>query len=130
VPFGKNLNYPNGPWRYASKQRFDADREMAMTSGGEPAEIEKRMVVEYGITLDRVWLPLAMLRRLSTHGPWDNPFTEASADQERVLLAHSLAERHNQAGLHRAPGLRDFLDAIPYEPTVSIDKVVDDGAQP
>jgi hypothetical protein len=104
--------------------------EIAMTSGGEPAEIEKRMVVEYGITLDRVWLPLAMLRRLSTHGPWDNPFTEASADQERVLLAHSLAEPHNQAGLHRAPGLRDFLDAIPYEPTVSIDKVVDDGAQP
>ena len=101
-----------------------------MTSGGESAEIEKRMVVEYGITLDRVWLPLAMLRRLSTHGPWDNPFTEASADQERVLLARAQAERHNQAGLHRAPGLRDFLDAIPYEPPVSIDKVVDDGAQP
>jgi hypothetical protein len=98
--------------------------------GGEPVEIEKRMVVEYGITLDRVWLPLAMLRRLSAHGPWDNPFTEASADQERVLLAHSLAERHNQAGLHRAPGLRDFLDAIPYEPTVSIEKVAGDGSQP
>jgi hypothetical protein len=76
---------------------------MAMTSGGEPAQIEKRMVVEYGITLDGVWLPLAMLRRLGTHGPWDNPFTEASADQESVLLA--------------------FLDAIPYEPTVPIDKV-------
>ena len=101
-----------------------------MTSGGEPAEIEKRMVVEYGITLDGVWLPLAMLRRLSTHGPWDNPFTEASADQERVLLSHSLAERHNQAGLHRALGLRDFLDAIPYEPTVSIEKVGRDGSQP
>jgi hypothetical protein len=101
-----------------------------MTSGGEPAPIEKRMVVEYGITLDGVWLPLAMLRRLSAHGPWDKPFTEASADQERVLLAHALAERHNQVGLHRAPGLRDFLDAIPYEPTVSIERVADDGSHP
>jgi hypothetical protein len=100
---------------------------MAMTSGDEPGAIEQRMVVEYGITLDGVWLPLAMLRRLATHGPWDKPLTEASADQERVLLAHSLAERHNQAGLHRGLGLRDFLDAVPYEPTVSFDKITGDG---
>ena len=98
-----------------------------MTSDDEPAQIEKRMVVEYGITLDGVWLPLAMLRRLATHGPWDKPFTEASADQERVLLAHSLAERHNQAGLHRGIGLRGFLDAIPYEPTVPFEKITGDG---
>jgi hypothetical protein len=103
---------------------------MAMTSGEEPAQIEKRMVVEYGVTLDGVWLPLAMLRRLSTRGPWDQPFTEASADQERVLLAHSLAERHNQTGLHRGLGLRGFLDAIPYEPTAPIDKVAGDGRHP
>jgi hypothetical protein len=105
-------------------------REMAMTSADEPGQIEKRMVVEYGITLDGIWLPLAMLRRLSTHGPWDTPFTEASADQVRVLLAHSLAERHNQAGLHRGLGLRGFLDAIPYEPTVAFDKITGDGHQP
>jgi hypothetical protein len=98
-----------------------------MMSGGEIAKIEKRMVVEYGITLDGVWLPLAMLRRLAAHGPWDQAFTEASADQERVLLAHSLAERHNQAGLHRGVGLRDFLDAIPYEPTVPFEKVTGEG---
>ncbi len=96
-----------------------------MMSEAEPGRIEKRMVVEYGITLDGVWLPLPMLRRLATHGPWDKPFTEASADEERVLLAHSLAERHNQAGLHRGLGLRGFLDAIPYEPTVSFDKIKD-----
>jgi hypothetical protein len=103
---------------------------MAMMSDGEPVQIEKRMVVEYGIMLDGVWLPLAMLRRLATHGPWDKPFSDASADQERVLLAHSLAERHNQAGLHRGLGLRGFLDAIPYEPTVPFDKVTGDGHQP
>ena len=101
-----------------------------MTSGGEPAQIEKRMVVEYGITLDGVWLPLAMLRRLGTHGPWDKQFIEASADQQRVLLAHSLAEPHNQAGLHRGMGLRGFLDAIPYEPTESFEKATGDGHHP
>jgi hypothetical protein len=97
--------------------------EIAMVSSGEPGKIEKRMVVEYGITLDGVWLPLAMLRRLRTHGPWDAPFTEATADQERVLLLHALAERHNQVGLHRGTGLTDFLDAIPFEPTVSFGKI-------
>ena len=94
-----------------------------MVSSGEPGKIEKRMVVEYGITLDGVWLPLAMLRRLRAHGPWDAPFTEATADQERVLLLHALAERHNQVGLHRGTGLTDFLDAIPFEPTVSFGKI-------
>ena len=49
------------------------------------------MVVEYGINLDGVRLPLAMLRRLRAHSPWDAPFTEAT-DQERVLLLYALAE--------------------------------------
>jgi hypothetical protein len=90
---------------------------------GEAGKIEKRMVVEYGITLDGVWLPLAMLRRLGSHGPWDRPFTEATADQERVLLAHALAEKHNQAGLHRGTSLPDLLDAIPFQPTVPFEKI-------
>ncbi len=95
-----------------------------MTSGGDEtsalrgAAVGKRMVVEYGVELDGVWLPLAMLRRLATHGPWDRPFTEATSDQERVLVTHSLADRHNQNGLHRGTGLSGFLDAIPFEPTV------------
>jgi hypothetical protein len=68
-------------------------------------------------------MPLAMLRRLDTRGPWDSPFTEATADQERVLLAHALAEKHNQAGLHRGISLPDLLDAIPFQPTVPIEKI-------
>jgi hypothetical protein len=83
-----------------------------------PGPLRTRVVVEYGVELDGVWLPIAMLRRLGAHGPWDKPFTEATADQERVLVAHSLAERHNQKGLHRGMGLTGFLDAIPFEPTV------------
>ena len=98
-----------------------------MDSSGEPGKLEKRMVVEYGISLDGVWLPLPMLRRLRAHGPWDAPFTEATGDQERVLLMHALAERHNQVGLHRGTGLTGFLDAIPYEPTVAFPKLPADG---
>ena len=40
-----------------------------------------------------------------------------------MLLTHALAERHNQAGLHRGIGLPDLLDAIPFEPTVPFGKV-------
>lgn len=100
-----------------------------MASSGETGKIsdtvtiEKRMVVEYGIALDGVWLPLALLRRLGAHGPWDAPFTEATTDQERVLISHALAERHNQAGLHRGAGLPAFVDAIPFEPTEPFEKI-------
>jgi len=96
----------------------------------EGRTLQQRMVVEYGVTLDRVWLPLDMLRRLRTHGPWDAPLIETNADQERVLLAHGLAERHNQAGLHRGLGLTGFLDAIPFEPTVALPKIPGDQVSP
>jgi hypothetical protein len=88
---------------------------------GAEVEVKKRMVVEYGVELDGVWLPIAMLRRLTTHGPWDRPFTEASGDQERVMLRHSLADKHNQQGVHRGAQLGAFLDAIPFEPTVPLE---------
>jgi hypothetical protein len=98
-------------------------RDEQVPDGG--VEVRKRMVVEYGVELDGVWLPIAMLRRLATHGPWDRPFTEATADQERVLVVHSLAERHNKSGLHRGLGLSGFLDAIPFEPTTPFPAVPD-----
>lgn len=89
--------------------------------------VETRMVVEYGITLDGVWLPLALLRRLAEHGPWSPPYTEATADQERVLISHALAERHNGAGLDRGPGLTGFVAAIPFEPTAPLERAHDAG---
>ncbi|HWG65109.1 MAG TPA: hypothetical protein VG253_25780 [Streptosporangiaceae bacterium] len=84
--------------------------------------VEKRMVVEYGIELDGVWLPFAMLRRLDEHGPWTPPFTEATADQARVLLAHGLADSQND-GLIRGAGLRNFVDALPFEATMPLQKL-------
>ncbi|MGP7999245.1 MAG: hypothetical protein ACLPKI_18310 [Streptosporangiaceae bacterium] len=91
---------------------------------GPAIAVETRMVVEYGITLDGVWLPLALLRRLEGHGPWSAPFTEATTDQERVLVQHGLAEQHNRAGLHRGNGLPGFLAAVPFEPTAPLEKLV------
>ena len=85
-------------------------------------KIEQRLVVEYGIELDGVWLPLDMLRRLDEHGPWSQPFTEATADQAEVLIAHGLAQQHN-AGLSRGSGLRNFVDAFPFEPTMPFSKL-------
>jgi hypothetical protein len=85
-------------------------------------KIEQRLVVEYGIDLDGVWLPLAMLRRLDEHGPWSTPFTEATTDQATVLVAHGLAQRQN-SGLTRGSGLRNFVDAFPFEPTMPFSKV-------
>ena len=121
---GVGCRGPQGDnWEKGDRGTHDAGMETTMVSGDEGRKIEQRMVVEYGVTLDGVWLPLAMLRRLTAHGPWDPPFTEATTDQERVLLLHALAERHNRAGLHRGMGLTDFLDAIPYEPTVSFAKM-------
>jgi len=85
-------------------------------------ELQKRMVVEYGVEVDGVWLPLAMLRRLEEHGPWNVPFTEASDEQARVLTAHGLAERHN-TGLARGNALRNFVEALPFAPTESFESI-------
>lgn len=85
-------------------------------------ELQKRMVVEYGVELDGVWLPFAMLRRLDEHGPWNVPFTEAAADQAEVLIAHGLAARHNN-GLCRGGALRNFVDALPFAPTESFETI-------
>jgi len=63
-----------------------------------------------------------MLRRLDQHGPWSTPFTEATRDQANVLVAHGLAEPHN-TGLRRGNGLRNFVDASPFELTMPFKKV-------
>jgi hypothetical protein len=67
-----------------------------------------------------------MLRRLDQHGPWTTPFTEATTDQANVLVAHGLAERHN-TGLRRGNGLRNFVDATPFEPTTPFHKIATSG---
>jgi hypothetical protein len=94
---------------------------------GKRPGIESRLVVEYGIELDGIWLPFAMLRRLDQHGPWSTPFTEATADQANVLVSHGLAEPHN-TGLRRGNGLRNFVDASPFEPTTPFRKIRADGS--
>lgn len=80
-------------------------------------KLEKRMVPEYGITIDGVWLPLEMLGRLNDQHRYDSEyggaFTEASPEQERVLLAHNLAVKEIRGGLHSSDtGLDALLKAI------------------
>jgi hypothetical protein len=40
-------------------------------------------------------------------------------------VAHSLADWHNQNGLHRGTGLSDYIDAMPFVPTVPSPAVPD-----
>jgi hypothetical protein len=104
-----------GTWPCAATPRLVAVEVIAI-------EIQQRMVIEYGIELDGVWLPLGMLRRLDEHGPWNVPFTEATSEQVKVLMANGLAERHN-TGLARGCGLRNFIDALPFAPTDAFSKI-------
>ena len=116
-----------GPASVTAENADEADLETAMVSSGESGKIEKRMVVEYGINRNGVWLPLAMLRRLRTHGTRDAPFTEASTDQERVLLCTPSPSGITRPAWTPGTGLTGFLDAIPYEPTVSFPKLPAEG---
>jgi hypothetical protein len=82
-------------------------------------KIEKRMVPQYGVTLDGVWLPYELLERLSEQRRYDSDFGEAfidaDRDQERVLLAHNLAVRETRGGLHSSDtDLKEFLASIEW----------------
>jgi hypothetical protein len=81
--------------------------------------IETKMVPEYGVTLDGVWLPYNMLARLLEQhryqSEWGDAFIGATREQERVLLAHNLAVKETRGGLHSSgTGLRQFMDAIEW----------------
>ena len=77
----RRLPRPQGDnWGKGDRGTHDAGMETTMVSGDEGRKVEQRMVVEYGVTLNGVWLPLAMLRRLTAHGPW----TRRSLRQPRI----------------------------------------------
>lgn len=82
-------------------------------------KIEKKMVPEYGITLDGVWIPYEMLEELQEQGQYDSQFGNAyirpDRDQRRVLVARGLAEEETKGGLHKGPLLQDMIDDIEFE---------------
>lgn len=79
---------------------------------------EKRLVPEWGVELDGVWLPANLLKRLSEQGIWDSQagdaFIEANRDQERVLLARRLAEKETKGGLHAGPYMEKFWRELEF----------------
>lgn len=81
-------------------------------------QIEKRMVPQYGITLDGVWIPYSMLEELEEQGPWDSQFGSAyiapGRDQARVLEENGLAVRETKGGLHRGGKLKGFMKDIEW----------------
>jgi hypothetical protein len=81
-------------------------------------KIEQRMVPEWGITLDGIWIPYDILEDLSEQDVYDSQFGPAyitpDRDQRRVLVAHGLAVEETRGGLHRGLGLQAFIDAIEW----------------
>jgi len=87
--------------------------EAAMSQGEVQApgatHVKQRLVVEYGLELDGVWLPIAMLRRLGAHGPWDRPLTtvtsrlEARADQLPAMATQPPRIPDNERAQLRLP---------------------------
>jgi hypothetical protein len=94
--------------------------ETGAVAGPGPADgsprIETRMIPEQGVTLDGVWVPLALLGELEEQGPWDSQqwdaFIGLSTDQQRVLIARGLAVKETKGGCHRGPALKAFTDSL------------------
>jgi hypothetical protein len=82
-------------------------------------KIEKRMVPEYGVTLDGVWLPYNMLEELESQAPlmsdFGNAFISPDREQGAVLIAQGLAVRETRGGYRRGEKLRQFLQGIEWE---------------
>ncbi len=79
---------------------------------------QKRLVPEWGVELDGVWFPAALLEELSEQGRYDSQagsaFIAAGRDQEKVLLARGLAEKETKGGLHAGPAMPGFWDALEF----------------
>ena len=104
-----------------------AGLETAMVSSGKPGKLEHRMVVEYGINLDGVLAAAGDAQAAAGARSLGRAVHRGHRRAGAGTPHHALAERHNQAGLHRGTGLTGFLDAIPYEPTVSFPKLPAEG---
>lgn len=82
-------------------------------------KVEKRMVPEYGVTIDGVWFSCELLGCLSEQkrydSEWGSAFIEASTEQEKVLLARNLAVKETRGGLHSSDtGLEQFLHDLEW----------------
>lgn len=86
-------------------------------------KIEKRMVPEFGVEIDGVWIPYDMLEELQEQGPWDsqsgNAYIRPDSDQERVLIARHLAISETKGGLHRGPELAAFMKSISWDEEIA-----------
>jgi hypothetical protein len=80
-------------------------------------KIEKKMVPEYGITLDGVWIPYDTLENLAEQGPYTSQFGVAltlQRDEGRVLEEHDLAARETRGGYHGTDKLKKFLQDVTW----------------
>lgn len=77
---------------------------------------ERRMIPEWGVTLDGVWIPYSVLTAVNEQ---EELAGGISPQQEKVLLRHNLASPAKVPGwLNPGPALQEFIDAIEF-PTLA-----------
>lgn len=81
-------------------------------------KIQVRMMPQYGIWLDEVWVTYDFLEELQEQSPLQSDFGFAllapTPHVERVLASRNLLVRETRGGVHRGPALEAFMDALEF----------------
>jgi hypothetical protein len=81
-------------------------------------KIQMRMMPEYGIWMDEVWVTYAFLEELREQSPLQSDFgfvlLAPNLHVERVLAVRNLLVRETRGGVHRGPALEAFMEALEF----------------
>lgn len=81
-------------------------------------KITYRMVREYGVEIDGVWVTHEFLEELEGQNRWgaERGYVLLAPDDDvkRVLERHELLETETRGGVHRGEKLREFMAALEY----------------
>jgi hypothetical protein len=80
--------------------------------------LEMRMVPEYGVTLDGVWIPYEFLEELQEQEPLMSDFGHVllapGQDVRQVCEARGLLQVETRGGVCRGSELRAFMEGITF----------------
>lgn len=81
-------------------------------------KVERKLVPEYGVTLDGVWVPLQFLEELRDQAPLMSDFGHVllapTQDIKRVCEAQGLLTVETRGGVCRGPELEGFMAELEY----------------
>lgn len=81
-------------------------------------KIQMRMMPQYGIWLDGVWITYDFLEELQEQSPLQSDFgfvlLAPNLHVERVLAARNLLVKETRGGVHRGRALETFMEALEF----------------